>query len=213
MRRRVYTKVNEPAGVRVLIPYTKTSHTLQTVVDCLRIQQVQPELHKVGNDEGYWQMLKDAWDAGSEFFIVEQDVVVWQGGIRNLAECTEQWCTFPTMCHGRMITTTLGAVKFSTKIIERNPGLIDELPTTWFHLDAAFSDRMGWPYIRPHAHTPPATHLNEVQWSDEISTRFMLERKVVWQSQENGGEAVVRATNTEGEAIHGSVDSDIEEVA
>jgi hypothetical protein len=51
---------------------------------------------------------------------------------------------------------------------------------------------MGWPFVKPHAHWPPATHLNEVQWADEISRRYSLQRKVVWQSMEAGGEAVAR---------------------
>jgi hypothetical protein len=199
----IYTKVEEPADVRVLIPYTKVTSTLQTVVDCLRIQQVQPELIKVGKDDGYWRLLRDAWAEGKEFYIVEQDVIVWQGGIRQLSNCGEDWCTFPTMCHGRMISTTLGAVKFGQQMVERNPGLFDDIETTWFHLDASIADKMGWPYIRPHAHWPPATHLNEVQWPDNISTRYMLERKIVWQSMEAGGEAVVKAVTLDAKVLDG----------
>lgn len=205
MRRRltIYTKVNEPAPVRVVIPYTKTSQPLQTVVDCLRIQQVQPELHQVGSGAEYWQLLSDRWAAGQEFFIVEQDVAVWQGAIQQLVECEQDWCTLPTMCHGRLIPTTFGCVKFSKRLIERNPNFWDDIPSLWFHLDANFSSKMGWPYIKPHVHFPPATHLNEVQWPDEISTRFMLERKIVWQSHEAGGEAQVRAMNSDGDILVG----------
>jgi hypothetical protein len=201
----IYTKVNEPADVRVLLPYLKTSYQLQMVVDCLRIQRVQPELHKVGPGDEYWRLLRDTWAEGKQFFIVEHDVAVWQGGIRALAECAEDWCTYPTMCHGRMVTTTFGAVKFGAQLIERNPGFFSDIPPTWFHLDSGFADKMGWPYIRPHAHWPPATHLNEVQWADEISTRYTLERKLVWQSMENGGEPVAKATNTADEVSVGTV--------
>ena len=187
---KLYAKVEEPAPVRVLMPYTKPTHLLQTAIDCLRIQHVQPELVKVNDGDAYWRMLRDAWT--DEFFVVEQDVLVWQGAIQMLAGCPEDWCTLPTMCHGRMITTTFGTVKFGQQLIEQNPGFWDDIPTTWFHLDANFTDKMGWPFIRPHSHWPPATHINEVQWADSISTRFALERKVVWQSMEEGGEPVVR---------------------
>jgi len=202
-RKAIYTKVTEPAKIKLLIPYTKPTAQLQTVVDCIRIQAVQPVLVKTGPGDDYWTMIRDAWEEGDEFFIVEQDVIVWQGGLRQLDECPQDWCTFPTMCHGRMISTTLGCVKFGKQMIERNPGLLDDIETTWYHLDASIADKMGWPYFRPHAHWPPATHLNEVQWPDSISTRFMLERKIVWQSMEAGGEAIVKAVTSEANVLDG----------
>jgi len=189
---RIYTKVEEPADVRVIVPYVKANRRLQTVVDCLRAQQVQAELRKVNDGDGYWTLLRDTWAEGKEFFIVEHDVLVWMGAIRKMKECEEDWCALPTICRGRIITTTFGCVRFGQNTIERNPDFWDDIPTTWFHLDAGFSDKMGWPYIRPHAHWPAATHLNEVQWPDAVSTRYTLERKMQWQSMEAGNETVVR---------------------
>jgi hypothetical protein len=90
-----------------------------------------------------------------------------------------------------MISTTFGCVKFSERLVTRNPGFWEDIPSTWFHLDANFADKMGWPFLKPHVHWPAATHLNEVQWPDEISTRYTLERKIVWQSHE-AGEQVAR---------------------
>lgn len=190
--RKIWTKVEEPAPVKVLMPYVKADHRLQFIVDCLRIQFVQPELHKVDNGDAYWRLLRDTWNQGQEFFVVEHDVAVWTGAIATLQGCDQDWCTLPTLCHGRYITTTLGCVKFGKQLIEENPGFWDDIPTTWFHLDANFTDKMGWPFIKPHVHWPPATHLNEVQWPDEISTRYTLQRKLVWQSIEAGGKAVAK---------------------
>lgn len=182
----IYSHVEEPTDARVIIPYVKASHQLQTVVDCLRIQRVQPELHKVGDGDSYWKLLKDVWAEGEEFILVEHDVLVWMGGIENLRRCEKDWCTLPTMCHGLMFSTALGCVKFGKQLIERYPGFWDDIPTTWFTLDASFADKMGWPYIRPCIHNPPATHLNEIQWGDSISTRWALERKIAWQAKEVG---------------------------
>lgn len=151
---RIYTKVEEPAAVTVLMPYVKANHRLQLVVDCLRIQQVQPRLEKVDDGDAYWRLLSGMWALGEEFFVVEHDVAVWMGAIRQLKECPEDWCTLPTLCHGRMITTTFGCIKFGQRLIERRPGFWDDIPTTWFHLDANFTDKMGWPFIKPHAHFP-----------------------------------------------------------
>lgn len=188
---KLYTKVEQPADVVVLLPYVKVNERLQLVVDMLRAQQVQPTPCKVGRGNEYHTLLRDQWLQGREFFVVEHDVAVWQGAIRQLHECDEDWCALPLMCHGRLITTTFGCVKFGAELIEKRPGFWDDIPETWFHLDSGFADKMGWPYIRPHVHVPPATHLNEVQWPDEISTRYALERKVVWQSMEEG-QAVAR---------------------
>lgn len=206
MKVKLYTHVEQPADVTVYVPYTKPTAKLQVVIDCLRIQYVQPELVQVDDGDAYHRLLSEAWQRGETFYVVEQDVVVWQGGIRALADCDQDWCTLPTLCHGRMISTTFGCVKFGAEMIERRPGFWDDIPTTWFHLDAGFADKMGWPYIRPHTHMPPATHLNEVQWPDEISTRYMLERKIVWQSMEEGGEAVARVKFRNGRVAHATID-------
>jgi hypothetical protein len=179
-------KVNEPSGHKVFLPYTEVTPLLQTVVDCLRIQFVQPQLVKVGDDDRYWRLLRDAWEEGEEFFVVEQDVIVWPGGIEHLAMCDQDWCTFPTLCHGRLIKTTFGAVKFGKQLVERHPHFWDDIDTAWRYLDAHFAEKMGWPFILPHAHHPFAAHINEAQWPDSIS-RQNARTRVGWRSMEVGG--------------------------
>jgi hypothetical protein len=196
----IYTKVEEPAPVEVYVPYTKVTPLLQTVVDSLRIQSVQPALVKVDEFDGYWRLLRDAWNERREFFVVEQDVLVWPGAIEMLARCGEEWCTLPTMCHGRTITTTFGCVKFGARMIERNPDIWDRIEPTWCYLDAHLSEDMGWPFITPHAHYPMAAHINEVQWPESISRRF-TDKKVGWYSMEAGGSPVVYAGNKADEAF------------
>jgi hypothetical protein len=195
--KRLYTHVEEPAPIICYFPYTKVTARAQMVVDCIRAQRVQPIPVKVGNDDRYWNLIREAWATGDTFFIVEQDVIPWQGALHQMDECDQGWCTLPTMCHGRFITTTLGCVKFGASEIERRPGFWDDIEPTWYHLDAGFSDKIGWPFIKPHAHVPAAIHLNEVQWPDEISVRYALERKIVWQSME-AGQAVVKVKSRAG---------------
>lgn len=185
-KRQTYTKVEQPLETKLYIPYTVHNERLQLVVDALRLQRVQPVLVKVGRGAEYHELLREAWSAGETFFVVEQDVFVWLGAIKQMEECDQQWCTLPTTCHGRAVTTTFGCVKFSATLIERNPNFFDDIEPIWFQLDSGFADKMGWPFIKPHVHVPMATHLNEVQWPDEVSTRYTLERKVVWQSMEAG---------------------------
>lgn len=190
--RKIYSRVEQPSSVNVHIPYLKPNRTLQTVVDCLRAQAVQPELHRVDEGAAYWRLMRELWQEGQEFFIVEHDVLVWFGGIRELSECEHKWCTLPTVCRGKLFSTSFGCVRFSEQVIAENPGFWEDIPTTWWHLDGAFADKMGWPYIRPHVHWPPATHLNEVQWPDEVSVRYTLERKLAWESMEAGNETIAR---------------------
>lgn len=178
---KLFTKVEEPFPFRVLIPYTKATPKLQTVIDCLRIQFVQPELVKVGDDDGYRRMLADAWGSG-EFWVVEQDIIVWPGAIYAMNECAEPWCTLPSLCHGRMMFTTFGCVKFGVAVQKEWPDIWDT-DKPWFRLDAHFADTLGWPDRVPHFHEPPLIHLNEVQWPDSISVRFPY-KKIVWQHME-----------------------------
>lgn len=194
------TKVEEPYAAKVIIPYTKPTPLLQTVIDCLRIQWVQPTLVRVDDGDAYWRLLRDEWAKGEEFFIVEQDVLVWPGAIADLQMCKEDWCTLPTVCHGRLIVTTLGCVKFGAELIETNPGCWDDIDPDWHYLDAHFAEKMGWPFVKPHAHEPTAAHINEIQWPDSIS-RTGSEGKIGWVSMENGGEPVSFMGNTDGETL------------
>lgn len=202
----VYTRVEEPRDIKLFVPYTKPSEKLQLVVDCLRIQRVQPILHQVDSGSAYYDLVQTAWAEGQEFFIVEQDVVVWYGAIPKMQMCEEPWCTLATICHGREIKTTFGCVKFGQKLIDQRPGFWDDIPKEWFHLDANFADKIGWPFIKPHSHWPIATHLNEVQWHDSVSMRYTLERKNVWRSVEEG-DAVAAVQTKDGRVIHAVVES------
>jgi len=186
---KLWTKVEKPVDRRVLVPYTKATEKVQAVIDCLRIQYVQPEAVKVDTGDAYWKMLRDAWSDGREFMVVEHDVMVWPGSVAFLFSCDMDWCVLPTLCHGRMYTTSLGAMRFGATMIQRNPGLWDRISSEWMYLDAHLSEEMGWPFITPHAHYPAAAHLNESQWPNDISMRE-IERRVGWHVQESGGDPV-----------------------
>src|SRR6185436_8277734 len=111
-RMKLWTKVEKPVDRRVLVTYTKATEKVQAVIDCLRIQYVQPEVVKVDTGDAYWKMLRDAWEDGREFMVVEHDVMVWPGSVAFLFSCDMDWCVLPTLCHGRMYTTSLGAMRF-----------------------------------------------------------------------------------------------------
>jgi len=188
--KRIWTKVEEPNAMHVVVPYTKVTSLLQTVVDCLRIQFIQPELHKVGDNGDYWKLLDGLWRLGEEFFVVEQDVIVGAGGLHFMRDCPEPWCSNPTVCHGRLISTTFGCVKFGSSLMG-DPDFWSDIPKTWFRLDANFANKQGFPKVRPHVHHPAALHINEKQWPDSISKRFG-NRKLGWKSVDLDGEPAVQ---------------------
>ena len=191
---KTWTKVETPLQAKVIVPFVKESFILQVVVDSLRLQFVQPELKKIDkkDEDGYWKLLKETWEEGEEFFVVEHDCVIWPGAINLMKICPEPWCTLPSLCHGRMITTTFGCVKFSQELIDTEPNVWDEIAERknkiWFRQDANFSDAMGWPDVRPCVHFPPIIHLNEIQWPDAISKRDSY-KKIAWQHVEKYGTA------------------------
>lgn len=203
---KLYTHVVNPAPVRVLLPYVgKVTPRLQTVVDCLRIQYVSPEPHKLEGDDGYWKLLRDAWAQGEEFYIVEHDVIVWMGGIKALQECPEDWCTLGTICHGNQIYTAFGCVKFGKQLVQSHPDVWDEITDHhWSTLDANLAIKMGWPIWRPHGHKdlPPATHLNEGQWAEDASARDPFGGRIVWQATDSS-QFIVKTlgTNESGEPL------------
>lgn len=196
---KIRTRVNSPNDMRVIVPFTKPTHLLQTVVDSLRLQFIQPELYKVGDDDRYWQMLDRMWRRGETFYIVEQDVLVPAGGLHQLRDCPDPWCSLPTVCHGRLIATTFGAVKFGAALMTADPGFWADIPTTWFRLDANFANKMDYPHVRPHPHFPAALHINEKQWPDSISTDHP-ERKLGWKSMDLDGVDITFMSGADGAA-------------
>ena len=71
---KLWTKVEEPADTRVLVPYVKATEKVQAVIDCLRLQFIQPEVVKVDEGDAYWRMLRDAWALGKRIGIRAEDI-------------------------------------------------------------------------------------------------------------------------------------------
>jgi hypothetical protein len=194
LKKQIWTKVEEPLDVKVIIPYVKQTPLLQTVVDSLRVQYVQPEVHKVSGKEGYWKLLNKTWKEGQEFFIVEHDIIAWPGAINEMKNCEGVWCTLPSLCHGKILGTTFGCVKFGQKLIDAEPDMWENIGKTlngkvWFRQDANFVGAMAQLQYNISVHFPAATHLNEIQWPDAISKRGAY-KKVVWQNIEQNGKNI-----------------------
>lgn len=124
----------------IAVPFTDLK--AQTVV-ALNGQEVRyaPML----NDESYWELLRDLWQIGKSFIVVEHDIVVNESTIDELRLCDSDWCAMPFPYRGEERAYSLACTKFSSALIRRHPDLMDYVaglydsthsPRHWCRLDA-----------------------------------------------------------------------------
>lgn len=107
----------------------------------------------------------------SGFIINEHDIVPRPDSYRELQDCPEAWCGFAYPIMG-LLHAFLGCTKFSTKLIERHPDLMqmvgemsesdaDEIPPKhWKRNDYRISEVLQPRGERIHVHWPPLLHMN-----------------------------------------------------
>lgn len=109
----------------------------------------------------YGRWLRDVWNQGSGFVIIEDDVVPWPGAIRQLLECDHDWCLFE---HPRTMVcweprsgfaTGLGCVKFSDRLVQAHTADWGDL--RWDEVELGV--RLMLADNSPHIHYPPVAHL------------------------------------------------------
>jgi hypothetical protein len=110
----------------------------------------------------YSRLLKQMWDRGDDFIIVEQDVVPFGGALRQLADCEHDWC----LCgyHDEVdfssgSTTYLGFVKIGKRLIEATPGLWRN-DIHWSKCDQHLDATRSVHDITPHQHYPHVLNAN-----------------------------------------------------
>jgi hypothetical protein len=91
------------------------------------------------DDFAYWRMMRDVWNKGEPFIIVEHDVLVRSDTIERLAACPRQWCSQRVhsvdVGHGRAWVAALGCAHFRPE----GEYPIRE-PVSWKELDMATED-------------------------------------------------------------------------
>jgi hypothetical protein len=157
--------------MKVIVPFATASPMLPAVRLALRQDGVNAEYVHMTKDDSYYNLLVDCWRAGETFAIVEHDIVVWPGGIQELENCPEQWCTIPYYCSVGWILDGLGCTKFGADLIRKYPAFLDEpFPSCCSHtryfcgLDRLIAHRMQELEIEPHVHNPGVVNLNE-KWT------------------------------------------------
>lgn len=107
--------------------------------------------------DAYRRGMRDKWQEGESFIVLEQDVAPWPGALTQLWECPEPWCAFPEMHTFVMNHTNLGCVKFGERFIAEHPTLWDR-PIRWENLDHHLYGELR-PEVH-HRHLPPVLHMN-----------------------------------------------------
>lgn len=154
---------------KVLVPFTcLRPETVVGLVD----SEVQAEItyRPILDDEGYFMALDEFWTPGEgkfpePFIVVEHDIVVRPETLGELRDCPEDWCAapYPYLNHER--AWGMGCVKFSDRLIARNPWLFQQIgpdgdathPSRhWCRLDARIFEALTRRGETRHEHEGPA---------------------------------------------------------
>jgi hypothetical protein len=74
-----------------------------------------------GDDEGYFKLMTQLWNAGQEFYLVEQDVVPDPQQFTDIVACPQEWCAGVHKLHADAPETwSMGLMKFSDKLLARH---------------------------------------------------------------------------------------------
>ena len=156
--------------MNVLVPYVRLSPYTKAA---LEEDGRHPVYVMTPGPLGYIDALETAWNTGEGFIVVEQDKVPWQGALRQLEECPEDWCVFPARMHQTNQPAefpTLSTAKFSTRFVRDFPRFMRAVRNTsvgsqpaghYSRLDMAIYDQASRCRIPPHWHEPEVLHRHE----------------------------------------------------
>jgi hypothetical protein len=99
------------------------------------------------------------------FIVVEHDIVVRPETLRELRDCPEDWCSMPYPYLNEAEAWGMGCVKFSDRLIVRNPWIFQQFendgdslhpPRHWCRLDAHIWAALTENGEHRHDHPGPA---------------------------------------------------------
>lgn len=163
----------------ILQPFTyvdeRVERALQEALKLVPGARLVPVLTPVAQVTAYHNALVRMWTdpgfADEDLVIVEQDIKVPPGALREFDTCALPWCGFPNNAAGTLLVTT-GCVKFSAKLrreapdalrISRRIGVAQDGTEAghWERIDVrVFGVLRGMGY-QAHEHYPEVTHLRD----------------------------------------------------
>jgi hypothetical protein len=155
--------------VRVVVPLTQIR---KPVLSALQATGRPFELVDVsGSDRAYFDLLSRLWSNGETFCIVEHDIVIHPAALDELEACAGDWCGFPHDYHEWGEQYGLGCVKFTDRLIARNPTALRRVGVMsderhpkrhWCRLDAWLQGViLPGSGERRCCHQPAVTHLGD----------------------------------------------------
>ena len=154
---------------KVLVPFT--SLRAETIV-ALGNSDIPYEMvaRPITDDEGYFYALAEAWTPTPDhlaepFILVEHDIIVRPETLRELRDCPEDWCAAPYPYLDKPLAWGMGCVKFSDRLIVRNPWIFREFENDgdalhparhWCSLDSHIWNALTERGETRHDHAGPA---------------------------------------------------------
>jgi hypothetical protein len=105
---------------RIVVPYTPGKLRPETVA---ALKGFDVDYVGVGDrDDAYYELLRELWEAGKSFAIIEQDIVPRSWQLDELLGCFYPWCGAYYEYEGSGLTGGLGFTQFSSELLARLPG-------------------------------------------------------------------------------------------
>lgn len=133
----------------IVVPFTKLHDATRDAVPEARFVLVDDR-------DGYRKLLRDLWENGEAFTLVEHDVVPTRDQLDALEACPDPWCFYGY--HPGHWIPVFGCVRFSAALIAGTEGVWNDPSWPWSQLDArfaAYARSLGW---KPHWHYPHVRH-------------------------------------------------------
>jgi hypothetical protein len=117
---------------------------------------------QMADPQHYGRLVKQMWDIGNGFVLVEDDVVPWPGAVAQMLGCEHDWCAFPfprTAAEEGGWVLGLGCARFSHALVRRYDMRILDGSQRWDEVDGALMGVLRTGGEECHGHAPPVAHL------------------------------------------------------
>lgn len=123
-----------------------------------------------GNDNAYFQAVREMWNSGETFVIVEQDILPWPGAVKKIYECPHKFCINWTPHWQSLSDRDSEPWTYAHGLVKYGQDLIHEIPN-WFndYQESQHWSQFDWNLVKTyqnqiHYHMPPVIHLSPIRF-------------------------------------------------
>ena len=158
----------------IIIPYAQKGPIIDSVKLILAIQGLRPRMVKMNDEFSYYFLLKELWEKGEPFIIVEHDIIPFPGAVQELWTNPEPWCGYPYYLSGEL-KSYLGCTKFDPKLLGEFP--LPEEPIAWLYLDRKIESELIRRGYKNYVYPTGVSHLH---FGHVRQTDLFLEHPDFW---------------------------------